>query len=258
MYETIELAPDLTIVFVRVPGGPFVMGSEGKADALPGELLTQQEAKYDFSLEAPQHEVHLTEYLISQAPITRAQYERVRSSAGLEEFKTLKSSFLATGPDVAVGGVNWVNALGFCTWCTDQSGLKISLPSEAQWEKAARGTDSRHYPWGNDPPTNDHCYFAGIGSGPKPVNQKSPLGDSPYGCTDMLGNVGEWCNSVLAKYPFDADDGREVERHEGPVWRVIRGMPSFKTSKLTRSAARFSHLQTVNPFYIGFRIVVDS
>jgi formylglycine-generating enzyme required for sulfatase activity len=92
--------------------------------------------------------------------------------------------------------VSMHDADAFCEWATQVTGHVIQLPTEAQWEKAARGTDGRTYPWGDEEPTHHHCTFNSGGT--TQVGLYSPLGDSPYGCADMAGNVWEWCGgSVL-------------------------------------------------------------
>ena len=83
----------------------------------------------------------------------------------------------------------------FCDWLSKKTGKKIFLPTEAQWEKAARGTDQRKYPWGNSEPTCGTAVFKGCASAPQTVGS-CPAGVSPYGVMDMAGNVKEWCRDV--------------------------------------------------------------
>ena len=89
--------------------------------------------------------------------------------------------------------VSWNDAQSFCEWAG------LFLPTEQQWEKAARGTDGRMYPWGKDPPTTDLCNFNSNVGDTTPVGRYSPQGDSPYGIVDMAGNVWEWCEDLVEK-----------------------------------------------------------
>jgi formylglycine-generating enzyme required for sulfatase activity len=117
--------------------------------------------------------------------------------------------------------VSWYEAYAYCRWLSELTGREYRLPSEAEWEKAARGGDGRLYPWG-DPFDPAHCNVRASGLGrTTPVGQYSPQGDSPYGCADVAGNVSEWTASRFRPYPYDPDDGREDPA--GEAERVSRG-----------------------------------
>ena len=93
-----------------------------------------------------------------------------------------------------VVNVSWEDARSFCQWANQVTGQALCLPTEAEWEKAARGTDGQIYPWGNQPPEDKLCNFGMNILDTTSVGSYSPQGDSPYGCADMAGNVWEWCD----------------------------------------------------------------
>ena len=199
---------------IRVPGGPFTMGSnDGPAD------------------ERPAHRVELPAFSMDRMPVTNAQFAAFLNSAGLASPKgeTYYDSddndariHRRAGKWVADAGSEnhpvveptWLGAREYC------ASIGKRLPTEAEWEKAARGTDGRKYPWGNNPPDRTRAQFNAGWTEFAPAGG-FPQGASPYGALDMAGNAWEWVSSAYRPYPYNPSDGRE-DLTPGPI-RGTRG-----------------------------------
>ena len=229
---------------VTIPAGPFLMGTPereveelAKLGSLKPELV---------QWEVPQHEVKLDTYAISRYPITNAEFARFiedggytvrdywteagwarKEKEGWTEPRYWKDDKW-NGSEQPVVGVSWYEAVAYCRWLSAKSGKPYRLPTEAEWEKAARGADGRRYPWGN---VWDASRCNNKESGPgktTPVGQYSTE-DFPYDVADMVGQVWELCRTKYggtdAKprvgYPYQLRDGREEE--EGDDTRILRG-----------------------------------
>lgn len=223
---------------VWAPPGPFLMGSD------------QAKGPQAYDDELPKHEVTLPGYWIGRYPVTVAEFRRfVKESGHPADEDSLKDA-----DDHPVRYVSWHDALAYCRWLSERTGLLVRLPSEAEWEKAARGTDGHIYPWG-DQFNNNKCntWESGIRT-TTPVGKYSPVGDSPYGCADMAGNVWEWTSSKYGRYPYEAEDGREDLK--GDSFRVVRGGSWDDVHVRARAADRFRG----DPHYrfgnFGFRVMV--
>lgn len=167
---------------VRIPAGKFTMGA--KED--------DPEAYDD---EQPQRVINLPEYEIGKYPITNGEYAAFVESTGHKPPENWVDGLLPAGKEKhPVTYVSWYDARDYCKWLSQETGQEYYLPTEAQWEKAARGTDGRTYPWGNESPDKTRCnYDTNVGD-TSPVGSY-PKGASPYGVLDMAGNVWEWTGS---------------------------------------------------------------
>lgn len=200
--------------FMRVPAGEFVMG----------------DGSHKYNVDIPY------DYWMGRYPITNEQYNTytgaMRTIPRLAYNVFLNINTRKGYPAV---NVSWKDAMAYCRWLNNlfsaklPPGMMLRLPTEAEWEKAARGIDGRNYPWGN---TFDigKCNVSssmitalanGFTGSATHIKKYSPQGDSPYGCADMLGNVDEWTHSLYNNYPYIAKDGREDEKTYGR--RVKRG-----------------------------------
>jgi formylglycine-generating enzyme required for sulfatase activity len=154
-----------------------------------------------------------------------------------------------------VVNVSWDDALAYCRWLSQVSGQSITLPSEAQWEKAARGDkDKRAYPWG-DTWNKTKCNTAELGLGDTTPVGIFPEGASPYGCLDMAGNVWEWTRSAYHEYPYDPADGRE-DLNGTDVLRVLRGGSWFIHGDGARVPGRGRYYPLYRDDTDGFRVMV--
>ena len=258
------------IEFVPIPGGTFTMGSPD----------SEKERRAD---EGPQHTIDLAPFWMSKCEITWDQYDvwgesidiARRQIFGKQPTELDKVADAVTRPtppytDMSFGMGKQKNpaicmtqhaARKYCEWLSAKTGHYYRLPTEAEWEKAARGTDARRYPWGNEWQA-DYC-----NTGTKTTTPVTmyPEGKSPFDCFDMVGNVSEWTNTVWGHdpaesdfpYPYRADDGREASQTEEHVNRIFRG-GSFRDRKalLTCSARRW-YSPNRRDKRRGFRIVLE-
>jgi formylglycine-generating enzyme required for sulfatase activity len=224
-------------VWVEVPAGEFWMGGSGEDDG------------------KPVHRVNVPAFKIARVPITNAQYKLFVEAARHQAPRHWEDGKVPRGlENHPVVYVSWHDAMAYCRWLSKVSGKTIALPSEAQWEKAARGdSDPRAYPWGDEwDGTKCNNYELGIGT-TTPVGI-FPEGVSPYGCLDMVGNSWEWTSSARKQYPYYANDGREGLRDRRSA-RVSRGGSWYSDLSFARCAYRSFGLFDLCLGNGGFRVV---
>lgn len=230
---------------VRIPAGPFLMGSTD-------EQVAKGEAESD---EKPQSTVELREYWIGKYPVTNAEYQPFVQETGHPSPRGWEGANYPEGKGGhPVTDISWNDCMEYCRWLSEKTKKSYGLPSEAEWEKAARGTDGRIYPWGDEfDPKKVNSREGGPG-GTTPVGQYSLAGDSPYGIADAAGNVWEWTRSLHKVYPYDPEDGRESMDSEGP--RVLRGGACYDDASYVRCAVRGGYFPIDRGWVIGFRVVL--
>ncbi len=218
---------------VWVPSGEFTMGS------------------IDFDDEQPVHQVNLDGFWMYKEVVTVAQYQQFCTATGREMPPAPGWGWQDDHPIV---NVSWDDANAYAQWAG------AALPTEAEWEKAACGTDGRKYPWGNDWDTAKCANHAGLNNPGKPAPVGSyPAGASPYGCLDMVGNVWQWCADWYDDKYYRNSPAHNPTGAETGKWRVLRG--GFWGSSATaylRTAFRSSSEPAKQYSFIGFRCVARS
>jgi formylglycine-generating enzyme required for sulfatase activity len=252
----VDGVPD--IVWCPVEGGEFIMGSTDDKEALIGK-------------ETPQHRPNLAAFEISKYPITNAQFAAFVQDGGYSD-KQWRDCWTKVGldwksnrtgpekyggvydlPNHPVVMVTWYEAVAFSNWLSQKLGRPVSLPSEAQWERAARRTDGRRYPWGEQI-TPDHANYVETGVGSTTAVGIFPKGASQCGALDMSGNVWEWCQTKWRNnYDSPPDDDPK-----GDITRVVRGGSFDGLARYVRCAFRFRYVPNDRSRYGGFRVVVAS
>jgi formylglycine-generating enzyme required for sulfatase activity len=239
---------------VHVEGGEFIMGSD------------------EDEMEQPIHKVYLDEFMIGKYPVTNQEFKEFIDDEGYKNKELWppegwnwreKENILEplywhdrkwNGPNFPVVGVSWYEASAYATWLSKMKRDNYSLPTEAQWEKAARGINGLIYPWGNEFHMN-LCNSSKCG-----LNRTSPVGlfqngRSPYGCMDMAGNVLEWCFDFYGKNYYKKSSSLNPRGPSSSADRIVRGGSWTDTPWNCRAACRSADPPSRRNFDIGFRLV---
>jgi formylglycine-generating enzyme required for sulfatase activity len=234
-------------VMVLVPAGSFLRGSaegQGSANERPQKSIDER----------PQKSIHLDTFYIDKHEVSVARYRKCVQAGGCTTPNTRNCNWGESGrEDHPVNCVDWEQARKYCAWAGGR------LPSEAEWEKAARGTDGREYPWGSERATCERAVLteggAGCGKGRTwPVGSKA-AGDSPCGAQDMAGNVWEWVNDWYDKDYYRSSPARNPAGASSGTFRVIRGGSWNYFAENLRAAYRTSAAPAARGIHLGFRCV---
>ena len=210
--------------------------------------------------EQPQHTIELSAYWIGKYPVTNAEYQTFVRDAGHMLPNHWDGDAYPEGKgEHPVVYVSWEDATAYGAWLSEKTGKDYQLPTEAQWERAARGDDGRMFPWGNAWDAARLNSAEGERGDTSPVGQYSPGGDSPYGVADMAGNVWEWCADWYSKAAYKDRADSVVKDPEGPEGgraRVFRG-GAFSHSGVNVRCAGRNWFDPLNRYLnFGFRCIL--
>ena len=235
-------------VMVYVPAGEFLMGrSDEDLDAVLDECSDCERSR--FADEQPQHAVYLDAFWIDRTEVTDAQYDKCVEAGACEHRATIYEQ-RPDAPDLPVAWVNWYDAQNYAAWAGGR------LPTEAEWEKAARGENGQIYPWGNSPPDCHNANYKGCAGKLLPVGSL-PDGASPYGALDMAGNVEEWVADWYDEGYYSQSPFRNPQGPESGDRQALRG-GAFVDDQwwFFRCATRHWGYRGLEIPYVGFRVVV--
>jgi formylglycine-generating enzyme required for sulfatase activity len=253
------LPADDMLGFVSIPGGPFAMGSDKALDplAFDNERWSPAEA---------QGTVLVPEFFFGRYEVTTAQYLAFVSATGHPHDSSVPQSTGESGA-MPIAFVSWPDALAYTRWLTKaletsaqtpqrikdllSHGWEVTLPTEVEWEKAARGGDSRRYPWGNDPRPDR----ANVGTSSVRAVGSVACPECSYGLLDMSGNVWEWTRSPYQPYPYDLANDSQTANQDA-LW-VIRGGSFADTAQNVRTTVRGAADPGVRRATIGFRVAIS-
>ncbi|WHZ24993.1 MAG: Sulfatase modifying factor 1 precursor (C-alpha-formyglycine- generating enzyme 1) [Nitrospira sp.] len=238
MYKT--LVGDDGREMVQISEGPFVMGSRDN-DSDPDEK--------------PEHQVYLKAYFIDKNEVTQYAYDRFakmtkRGKRRIEVFEDDPAKLLK--PEYPMIAATWEDAEAYCKWAGKR------LPTEAEWEKAARGEGKRRYPWGDEFVVS----YANIDGNEDAFRYLAPPGSfesgrSPYGVYDMTGNVGEWVSDFYDENYYRKSPYRDPKGPEQGDQHVIRGGSWRETKRNVRASKRFQAKPWRHDVTVGFRCAKD-
>jgi formylglycine-generating enzyme required for sulfatase activity len=249
---------------VDIPEGQFIMGSDIGTEA-----------------EKPQHSISLRAFRMARYPVTNRQFLRFIRDQGYRnpdlwvpdgwswcsqmkiDLPALWTHSLYNRPEQPVVGISWYEAAAYACWWSRQTGCLFHLPTEAQWERCARGIEGRLWPWGNKFEPN-RCNTVESKFGKPTAVNAFPNGATPEGIFDLAGNVWEWCRTRWGRfwqtmeyiYPYQLTDDRDND-NEGRYVRIMRGGSWFDAALAAGMATRRRYLPDARSNNIGFRLVEE-
>ena len=221
---------------VLIPAGRFIMGDDENS---------------------PRREIFVDSFNMDKYEITVGRYGAfLKANGNVKPPEDWETADLQSGSELPVVGVDWYDAEAYCKWAGKR------LPTETEWEKAARGKDERNYPWGNDPPLPDHAQFSKPAKNPVYKDGVArigahPKGTSPFGIYDLSGNVWEWVNDWYAE-SFRRDDVRNPKGPENGTHKVMRGGGWYDPPDRITATKRMYAEPAQRDDEVGFRCASDA
>ncbi|UJP09407.1 formylglycine-generating enzyme family protein [Microbacterium sp. KUDC0406] len=238
------------IDWVHIPAGVLQRGTPvDQLDTVVTRYADTGVSAAWFLKEAPRASVPVAAFRIARTPVTVAQWRAFSAETD--------RAVPAEPDDHPVFGITWADAQAFCSWMTERVGYEVRLPTETEWERAARGDDVREFPWGDQYRTGlANLWDLGVGT-TTPVGS-FPAGASPFGVLDMAGNVDEWTSTLYAPYP-----GAPAEVSALESWafdpHITRGGAFRHDRDLARCARRHgAYEEDLRAIGVGFRLAADS
>jgi len=257
--------------YVLVPAGSFKMGDN----------FGDGEGR-----ERPVHAVELDAFYIGKYEISNGEWKKFREDPGYDDAKFWPNGLVVPKNQIPYWtnalnhgggtpdsdnypfiGINWDSATAYCNWLSAKTGKKYRLPTEAEWEKAARGTDQRRYPWGNTIDRTyanytgawgnaDYASIIGFYDGTKRGDLQTHSNESPYGAFDMAGNVMEWCQDWYNHDYYSVSPRKNPKGPATGAYRVMRGGTFFMDPFDLRSYSRTAAWPSFQSYrMVGFRPV---
>jgi formylglycine-generating enzyme required for sulfatase activity len=223
---------------IHIPAGWFSMGSDIGQD-----------------VESPVHRVWVDSFAMAATQVTVAEYARfLEAAGGMPPPYWGQVNF--DHPQQPVVAVSWFDAVAYCAWLSTMTGSHYRLPTEAEWERAARGgVEGTAFPWGDDPPMSRADYHGRWKNGPEPVGQSKP---NAYGMFEMCENVHEWCNDWFDAGYYATSPDRNPRGPDEGKRKASRGGSWRHHIKISRCSARSSIPPEFKYADYGFRVVGDA
>lgn len=243
-----EPSPDTTEVIAPVaetiPAVP-----DGTVDITGGEVVLAGDAN------RPIERVFVDRYAIAETEVTNAEYsEFIRETGHAAPPGWKGDKFPADTSGFPVVNISWKDAIAFCEWKSRKLGLLVRLPTEAEWELAARGPDRLKYPWGGE--WNKEAAISKETGGIVSAVKTFPINRSSWGAYDMVGNVWEWIADDIEAGEAVSDSDAEAARKEGRILRIVKGGSSAESSTDMDAQSRYEVPENTKVKVIGFRYVV--